>query len=73
MSVNEILQELETLSADELKAVRDKIESLHEVSEEETPEMLAAINEGLRSLKEEGSIPIEDVMKEIETWRLKSS
>jgi predicted transcriptional regulator len=39
---------------------------------EETPEILAAIDEGLRSLLEEGAIPIEDVIKEIETWNTKS-
>jgi hypothetical protein len=35
---------------------------------EETPEMLAAIDEGLRSLKEKGAIPLEDVRKKIPQW-----
>jgi hypothetical protein len=37
-----------------------------------TPEMLAAIDEGLRSLREEGSIPIEEVEREMKTWNFKS-
>jgi hypothetical protein len=40
---------------------------------EETPEMLAAIDEGLRSLREEGGIPIEEVRKNIAQWATKSS
>ena len=71
MSVNEILAELDTLSSDELKVVQEKLDLLHE-DIEETPEMLAAIDEGLRSSREEGTIPIEDVIKEISTWNTKS-
>ena len=67
MSVDEILAELETLSPDELKVVQEKVNLLHE-DFEETPEMLAAIDGGLRSLKEEGSIPLEDVLKEMAKW-----
>ena len=71
MSVNEILAELDTLSPDELKVIQEKVNLLHE-DFEETPEMLAAIDEGLRSSREEGTIPIEDVIKEISTWNTKS-
>jgi len=35
---------------------------------EETPERLAAIDEGLRSLKENGVTPIEDVRKKLSQW-----
>ena len=35
---------------------------------EETPEMLAAIDEGLRSLREKGVIPLEDVRRQIPRW-----
>lgn len=35
---------------------------------EETPEMLAAIDEGLRSLKEKGVAPLEDVRKKLSQW-----
>ena len=34
----------------------------------ETPEMLAAIDEGLRSLREKGVIPLEDVRRQISRW-----
>jgi hypothetical protein len=37
-------------------------------TEEETPEMLAAIDEGLRSLQEKGVIALEDVRKKIPSW-----
>ncbi|HEV3271530.1 MAG TPA: hypothetical protein VGZ93_05055 [Candidatus Methylacidiphilales bacterium] len=71
MSMNEILAELDTLSPDELKIIQGKLDLLHE-DIEITPEMLAAIDEGRRSAREEGTIPIEDVIKEISTWNTKS-
>ena len=71
MSVNEILLELDTLSPDERKVIREKLDFLNE-DFEETPEMLAAIDEGLKSAREEGTIPIEDVIKEIASWNTKS-
>jgi hypothetical protein len=37
-------------------------------TEEETPEMLAAIDEGLRSLREKGVTPIEKVRQNIASW-----
>jgi hypothetical protein len=40
-------------------------------TEEETPEMLAAIDEGLRSLKEKGTIPLEEVRRKISLWATK--
>jgi predicted transcriptional regulator len=42
-------------------------------TEEETPEMLAALDEGLRSLKEKGVTPLEDVRKKISSWATKSA
>lgn len=71
MSVNEILAELDTLSPDELKVIQEKVYLLNE-DIEETPEMLAAIDEGLRSLKEEGTIPIEEVERRMQSWTFKS-
>jgi hypothetical protein len=35
---------------------------------EETPEMLAAIDEGIRSLANEPTVPIEDVRAKIKAW-----
>jgi hypothetical protein len=42
-------------------------------TEEETPEMLAAIDEGLRSLREKGVIPLEKVRQNIAPWATKSA
>ena len=39
---------------------------------EETPEMLAAIDEGLRSLKAKGVVPLEDVRRELPSWVTRS-
>ncbi len=72
MSVAEILAELETLSPEELRVIQEKVDLLNE-GIEETPEMLAAIDEGLRSLREEPTITIEELEKRMATWRTKSS
>ena len=71
MSVNEILEELDTLSPDELKVIQGKLDLLHE-DFEETPEMLAAIDEGLRSLREEGTITIEELREKMKSWNFES-
>jgi hypothetical protein len=35
---------------------------------EETPEMLAALDEGIRSLANEPTVPIEEVREKIKAW-----
>lgn len=52
---------------------REELRHWLDETEEETPEMLAAIDEGLRSLKEKGVIPLEDVRKQIPQWATKSA
>jgi hypothetical protein len=42
-------------------------------SEEETPEMLAAIDEGIRSLREKPLVPLEDVRRKISGRATKSN
>jgi hypothetical protein len=42
-------------------------------NEEETPEMLTAIDEGRRSLREKGSIPLDKVCQNIASWATKSA
>lgn len=42
-------------------------------SEEETPEMLDAIDEGIRSLREKPMVPLEDVRRKISGWATKSN
>lgn len=71
MSVNEILAELDALSPSELQVIREKLDLLSE-DFEETPEMLAAVDEGLRSLREEPTITIEELREEMKTWNFKS-
>jgi hypothetical protein len=73
MSFAQLIEEIEKLSPEELDLVQAKLDALQNEDIEETPEMLAAIDEGLRSLREEGTIPIEQVMEEMKTWNFKSS
>ena len=54
-------------------AEREQLRHWLDETAEETPEMLAFIDEGLRSLKEEGTIPLEDVRKKISAWATKSA
>jgi predicted transcriptional regulator len=54
-------------------ADREELRHWLDETAEETPEMLAAIDEGLRSLKEKGRIPLEDVRKELRSWVTKSA
>ncbi len=39
--------------------------------EEESPELLAAVDEGLRSLVEEPTIPLDEVRRKIKEWTTK--
>jgi hypothetical protein len=73
VSLTELIQRIHELTPEEQEVIRRELDQVQMVDEEETPEVLAAIDEGLRSLKEEGSIPIEDVLKEIPTWTTESS
>jgi len=54
-------------------AEREELRHWLDETAEETPEMLAAIDEGLRSLKEKGVIPLEDVRRELRSWITKSA
>lgn len=54
-------------------AEREELRHWLDETAEETPEMLAAIDEGLRSLKAKGVIPLEDVRKELPSWITKSA
>jgi hypothetical protein len=47
---------------------RESLRQWLDGTEEETPEMLAAIDEGLRSLREKGVTPLEEVRKKIPLW-----
>ena len=52
---------------------REKLRHWLDDTADETPEMLAAIDEGLRSLKERGVIPLADVRRDISSWTTKSA
>ena len=54
-------------------AEREELRHWLDETAEETPEMLAAIDEGLRSLKAKGVIPLEDVRRELSSWTTKSA
>ena len=69
MSVNEILDALGSLSPNELDTVRDKIDPIRD---DMTPEMIAAVEEGLRSSREERSYTLEEVREEMRKWRIDS-
>lgn len=47
---------------------RESLRQWLDGTEEETPQMLAAIDEGLRSLREKGVIPLEKVRQNIASW-----
>lgn len=69
MSVNEILDALDTLSPSELDAVVDKIDAMRA---DISPEELEALEIGLRSSREERSYTIEEVREEMRKWRIDS-
>ncbi len=54
-------------------ADREELRHWLDETAEETPEMLAAIDAGLRSLKAKGVIPLEDVRRELPSWLTKSA
>ena len=47
---------------------REALRSWLDDSEDETPEMMAFIDEGLRSLATEPVVPLEEVEKKIRRW-----
>ena len=49
-------------------AEREELRYWLDETAEESPEMLAAIDAGLRSLKEKGRIPLEDVRQDLRSW-----
>jgi hypothetical protein len=72
MSFTELMEELHKLSPEEREMVRRELEGLEEPAFEATPEMLAAIEEGERSLREEPTLTLEELRKEMLTWTIDS-
>jgi predicted transcriptional regulator len=73
MSFTQLIEEIEKLSPQERELVQMKLDALQHGNEiEESPELLAAIEEGIRSAEEGPLIPIEEMMEKVKTWRIKS-
>ena len=73
MSAAEILNELPKLTPVELRRVHERILELEESQEvEETPELLAAVDEGLRSLESERTYTLDEARTKIAQWTSKS-
>jgi hypothetical protein len=74
VSLNQILQELPNLTDQEREELLERLLEWNETSEiEETPELLAAIDEGTWSAENEPMSTLEDVKKRLEEkwgWKL---
>jgi hypothetical protein len=74
MSAAEILDELPKLTVAELQHIHERILELEEAQEvEETPELLAAVDEGLRSLESERTYSPNEARAKIAQWASKAS
>jgi len=74
MSAAEILSELPKLTPVELQHIHDRILELEDAQGvEETPELLAAIDEGLRSAESEPSYSVDEARAKITEWTSRSS
>ena len=70
MTAYEVIDQIKALPPEEKTKVEAFVQ--HEIEErllaEESPEMLAAIDEADRSLAEEGGVPVEDVRRNLRQW-----
>jgi hypothetical protein len=67
-TVTEIEAAIEKLTPEQMREVADWLDAR---LVEETPGLLAALDEGIRSLETEPTIPIEEVRRKIQTWATK--
>jgi predicted transcriptional regulator len=72
MSVTEILDELPKLKPEERQLLFQRLSELEEEAIEETPEMLAAIDEGLHSMRTGKNYTVEQVRELVAQWTSKS-
>jgi predicted transcriptional regulator len=69
MSVSEILDELPRLSDGERQAVLRRLLQLDAGAEiEETPEMIEAIDAGIRSMESGPGVPLEEARRRLAGW-----
>jgi len=73
MSTAEILEELPRLARGEREKVLRRLEEIELAEGEETPEMLAAIDAGRRSLREGSGATVEKARQLVAQWTAKSS
>lgn len=73
MSITEILEVLPKLSTEDRNLLHDRLYELEADEVEETPEMLAFIDEGIRSIREDKHHTIEEARELITQWTTKSS
>jgi len=71
MSITEILDELPKLNIDERRLLSDRLHALEGDEIEETPEMLAFIDEGIRSAEQGGDISLEEARQRVSQWASK--
>ena len=67
-TVTEIEAAIEKLSPEEQSQIAEWLNSRLIV---ETPAMLAALDEGIRSLENEPTVPLDEVRRKIDTWATK--
>jgi hypothetical protein len=72
MSVTEIIQKIHELSPEDRETVRRELDGAERWADDMTPEMIAAVEEGLRSAREEPTYTIEELRVEMRTWTLDS-
>jgi len=71
MSVTEILDELPKLNTEERHLLLNRLTELEIDQIEETPEMLAALDEGIRSADQGGGISVEEARQRVSQWTSK--
>jgi hypothetical protein len=73
MSVTEILEELPRLLPSEREKVSRCLNELQLIENEETPDMLAAIDSGRRSVREGRTHTLEEIRGLVAQWTSRSS
>lgn len=73
MSIAEILEVLPRLKAEDRHLLRDRLDELDYGEFEETQEILAAIDAGIRSAETEPGFTVNEVREKISSWATKSS
>lgn len=70
MSTAEIIEELPKLPVQDLESVYFRAAALMDVSQcDETPEMLAAIDEAEASYEKEGSVSADEMRSMVNSWK----